>query len=341
MTDNASPLARLGAKKNWCFRSSCRCKQLGQMKAKRCGAVTILGTFRHWSPIPRRRGLRFVIFSLHMMTFTTCIQWDGHPLLLFSDPNMVHSCRTEKFQDQASHVDAKFQVVLLAQDSVLGRGRKGENRLWKRVTPVVTEFAWLPPAIAESFCSTAEEARTYHKFGIPHLGLEGLRFEAHMLIEDIFYLGDTRSADDLAVFTGMSPEQLCLGCGLGVEEPFTPLATSERPKLFAAAYKLLMFVLHDVSAQASNDEERALQLALKPLIENGDCRFVAAVTSLVQSLLEGRTDCPISGVFGAGKTLKIVIAAKENVAAHAFAKLLALEVAGVDQLPCWEARRIC
>ena len=158
------------------------------------------------------------------------IQWDGNPLLLFSDPNMVHACRTENFQDQASHVtnqqhlqmglrkgtailvyyvvgDAKFQVVLLAHDSVLGRGRKGENRLWKRVTPVVPEFAWLPPAIAESFCSTAlyrEEARTYHKFGIPHLGLEGKRFEAHMLIEGIFYLGDTRSADDLAVFTGMS-----------------------------------------------------------------------------------------------------------------------------------------
>ena len=62
----------------------------------------------------------------------------------------------------------------------------------------------------------------------------------------------------------------------------------------------------------------------------------AAVVSLVQSLLEGRTDCPISGVFGAGKTLstaamiadllvmdptlKIMIVIKENVAAHAFAK---------------------
>ena len=31
--------------------------------------------------------------------------------------------------------------------------------------------------------------------------------------------------------------------------------------------------------------------------------FVAAVTSMYQSLLEGKTDCPISGVFGAGKTL--------------------------------------
>ena len=60
------------------------------------------------------------------------------------------------------------------------------------------------------------------------------------------------------------------------------MATGERSKLFAAAYKLLMFVLHDVSAQASSEEERALQLALEPLIENRDCHFVAAVTSVVQ-----------------------------------------------------------
>ena len=37
-------------------------------------------------------------------------------------------------------------------------------------------------------------------------------------------------------------------------------------------------------------------------MENEDGHFIAAVTALVQSLLEGRTDCPISGVFGAGKT---------------------------------------
>ena len=97
-----------------------------------------------------------------------------------------------------------------------------------------------------------------------------------------------------------------------------------------------MFVLHDVSAQASSEEERALQLALRPVIENRDCHFVAAVTSVVQSLFEGRTDCPISGVFGAGKTLpaaamiagllamdpalKIMIVTKKNVAANAFAR---------------------
>ena len=131
---------------------------------------------------------------------------------------------------------------------------------------------------------------------IPHLGLETAQFVADMRVEDIFYLGDTRSADDLAVFTGMAPERLCLGCGLRVEEPFNPLTTGERSKLFAAAQKLLMFVLHDVSAQTHSEEEEALRLALRPLIENGDGHFVAAVTLMVQSLLEGKTDCPISGV---------------------------------------------
>ena len=235
--------------------------------------------------------------------------------------------------------NTQYQAVLIAEDSVVNRGGKGENRLWKRVTPTVTEFAWPPPNIAESFCRNAlyrETARTYHAFDIPHLGLDTSRFVADMRVEDILYLGDTRSADDLAVFTGMAPERLCLGCDLRVDEPFAPLAAGERKKLFYAAQKLLMFVLHEVSAQTFSEEEAALKAALMPLIANKDGHFVAAVTTMFQSLLEGKTDCPISGVFGAGKTLsaaamiagllvmdpslKIMIVTKENVAAHAFAK---------------------
>ena len=67
-------------------------------------------------------------------------------------------------------------------------------------------------------------------------------------------LGDTRSANDLAVFTRMAPERLCLGCGLRVDEPFAPLATGERKKLFYAAQKLLMFVLHEVCAQTFSQD---------------------------------------------------------------------------------------
>ena len=170
------------------------------------------------------------------------------------------------------------------------------GRLWKRVTPTVTEFAWLPPNIAESFCKNAlyrVTELTYHAFDTPHLGLDTKNFVADVFVEDMLYLGDTRSADDLAVFTKMAPERLCLGCGLRVDEPFAPIATGERKKLFYAAQKLLTFVLHEVSAQTLSEEEAALKIALRPLIANKDGHFVAAVIAMFQSLLEGKTDCPI------------------------------------------------
>ena len=302
-------------------------------------------------------------FTSHDHVHHVRIQWNGHPLLLFSDPLMVEACPADHFRKQASHVthqqhlqmglrkgmaillyyvvgSTHHQAVLIAEDSVVGRGGKGDNRLWKRVTPTVTEFAWLPPNIAESFCRNALYTGRLHVRIMPLTSLTWAwitpRFVTDMRVEDILFLGDTRSADDLAVFTGMAPERLCLGCGLRVDEPFAPLATGERKKLFYAAQKLLMFVLHDVSAQTSSQEEAALKSALMPLIVNRDGHFVAAVTTMFQSLLEGKTDCPISGVFGAGKTLsaaamiagllvmdpslKIMIVTKENVAAHAFAK---------------------
>ena len=115
----------------------------------------------------------FYFFSSHDDIHHVRIQWDGHPLLLFSDPKMVSPCDTQKFQEQASHVtnqqhlqmglrkgmaillyymvgELKYQTVLLAHDSALGKGKKGDHRLWRRVTPIATEFAWLPPAIAQS-----------------------------------------------------------------------------------------------------------------------------------------------------------------------------------------------
>ena len=149
------------------------------------------------------------VFSSHDHIHHVRIQWEGHPLLLFSDPNMVAPEHVTKYKDQASHVthqqhlqmglrkgmailvyyvveSTRYQVVLLAQESVLRTGGKSENRLWKRVTPYVTEFAWLPPAIAESFCGKAlyrDNGRVYFPFNQPHLGLGTKDFDGprHLL----------------------------------------------------------------------------------------------------------------------------------------------------------------
>ena len=86
------------------------------------------------------------------------------------------------------------------------------------------------------------------------MGLEGRAFQADIHIEDILFLGDTRSADELAVFTNMAPERLCLGCGLRVEEKFTPISLGERSRLFTASVKLLQFALRAVSASAGDKD---------------------------------------------------------------------------------------
>ena len=97
-----------------------------------------------------------------------------------------------------------------------------------------------------------------------------------------------------------------------------------------------MLLSASASEKELTEEEGALLQAIRPLVRNPDCHFLAVLTALVQSILEGRTDCPISGVFGAGKTraaaamiagllvmdptLKVMVVTKENAAAHAFAK---------------------
>ena len=57
------------------------------------------------------------------------------------------------------HVNEVFQAVLIAQESVANRGKKTDNKLWKRVVLSETEFAWLPPDIAWALCSDALRRR--------------------------------------------------------------------------------------------------------------------------------------------------------------------------------------
>ena len=106
------------------------------------------------------------------------------------------------------------------------------------------------------------------------------------------FLGDTRSAEEFAVFTNMAPERLCLGCGLRAEEKFTPIFPGERGSLFAASVKLLQFALRASSASASTKgltEEKVP--CFRPfdvtVVTNPDCHFLAVLTVLVQSILEG------------------------------------------------------
>ena len=83
----------------------------------------------------------------------------------------------------------------------------------------------------------------------------GRDFSAPIHIEDIFYLGETRSIEDLTVLTRMPAERLCLGCGIRTNEVFCPILPGERANLFNAASRLLRLLLNDQELKLT-DEER-------------------------------------------------------------------------------------
>ena len=55
--------------------------------------------------------------------------------------------------------------------------------------------------------SAGEETANYLAFHEAHMGLQGRAFQANIFIVDMVFLGDTRSAEELAVFTNMALER--------------------------------------------------------------------------------------------------------------------------------------
>ena len=152
-------------------------------------------------------------FTSHDHIHHVRILWGTLPLLLFSDPRMVYPVNVYDFQGQAvhrlhkqhiqlglrkgmavlvyyrvqggPHANTVFQAVLIAHESAATRGKNTENRLWKRVVPSETEFAWLPPDIAWAFCSDALRRRSdcqYLAFHEAHMGLGTLKLIYHLLL---------------------------------------------------------------------------------------------------------------------------------------------------------------
>ena len=200
-------------------------------------------------------------FTSHDHVHHVRIQWNNHPLLLFSDPQMVEALPVEHFRKQASHVTHQqhlqmglrkgmailiyyvvgrthYQAVLIAEESVWIEEAKMKTACETshpdcyRVCVASSQHCWV--LLQECSLYRVTE-HTYHAFDIPHLGLDTTSFVADVFVEDILYLGDTRSADDLAVFTKMAPERLllrmwfesrwafCPNCYRGTEKNFSML----------------------------------------------------------------------------------------------------------------------
>ena len=229
------------------------------------------------------------------------IIWNYDPLLLFSDEQRIGVEGLENISVQGGRIHQltpcphgvtrrSLYVSLLCRCTVPGRKRKNDRAMWKHVLPTSTSFVWLSPELANLFCSDAlqiDDTRAYGNSHVAHLGL-GFDFSAHFVIQGLFYLGETRSAEHLAMCTCMTPERLCLGCGLRADEDLCPLPPQDRSGLFKAATRLLQLVLSEVPLPDETDEEKIVKQTLMTLVHNKDGHFLATLSSLLLSLLEGK-----------------------------------------------------
>ena len=234
-----------------------------------------------------------------------------------------------------------FQCVLIALSADLhtNKQKQGQHKFWKYVSPLRTYFAWLPERLAGTYCSAALDKSSEIPYGEVH-HLQGREEdEKHSFVfQNIYHIGDTKSAQELEVFLRMSRERLRLCCGIQCTDRLHPNGPRQRQKLYTAALKLLWFAVGIDSVQCENAAQAALHAAIWPLLRLEDGHVLATLSAIVLALCEGRTGLAISGVFGAGKTrsaavllagllvfdpsLKLMVLTKENIAAHAFAEHL-------------------
>ena len=182
-------------------------------------------------------------FTSHHHVHHVRIQWNGHPLLLFSDPLVVEARPADHFRKQASHVthqqhlqmglrkgmaillyyvvgDTHYQAVVIAEDSVVGRGGKGENRLWKRVTMIVTKENVAAHAFAKHFL----------RLGLP----DSINSLVGRLVSYVELQKGPASRTDLDIPPAfrndvLKSKQVIIGCGGGLhqecQQPYSPVAT--------------------------------------------------------------------------------------------------------------------
>ena len=288
------------------------------------------------------------------------VEWNNQPILLFADMEAKEYSNAWSYQNAKAVITTRqnvtmglkkgntvllhfqydgqlFQAILMMSGSVPGgKGGVDTHKLWKHVIPRSTDFAWLPSEIAEAFCLPALQLDPKRRYGTLGQCVPAHSPRSIITVDQIYFIGDSRSASELEVFINMPIERLRVGCGLQCTLPHVPLVPSSRTLLFSAAVKLLKFAMGCDGCCANNAAEEALMRAMYPSLCNADEHVLSTIGSLVLALLEGQTDLPISGVFGAGKTrsaailvvgllvfepnLNLMILTKENVAAQAFAE---------------------
>ena len=157
-----------------------------------------------------------------------------------------------------------------------------------------------------------------------------------IVLEELAFLGDTRSRCELLVFAQANPARLPLTMGiLQPDIPVRRMMSERRTKLTDALVRVLRRFLTPIGVSLPGAHDCYMRDCLLALAGHGDGHVLTVAVALLLAILTGRSDLCIAGVFGAGKTRSLavllialsceledfyaVVYTKENVAAKALA----------------------
>jgi len=258
---------------------------------------------------------------------------EGVPILLFSDPNAVppvspwHLCANGNLGSMESNVMAgralfgRFQLpdglrrcaIFLVQEKVMqGTSRAADYRAYRRIAPKSLELVVVSKPVAFAFCGRllVQQPAEVDYFDPARDWPQPIVFHANfsIILEEMAFLGDTRSRCELLVFAQANPARLPLT--MGILQPNIPvrrMPSERRTKLIDALVRVLCRFLTPIGVALPGAHDEYLRDCLLPLAGHGDGHVLAVTVALLLAILTGRSDLCIAGVFGAGKTRSLAV----------------------------------
>ena len=290
---------------------------------------------------------------------------DGAPVLLFCDPTAIPRanpwalCEVGALGSMESNVMAGrallgiFQLqsglrrcaVFIVQEKVMqGTSKSAAYRAYRRIAPKHLELIVVSGPVAREFCGRLLQQ---HASGLEYFDPREdwpQPIEYHMLaslaLEQLFFLGDTRSRYELQVFAQANAARLPLT--MGILQPGIPvrrMSNDRKTQSTDALVRIVRRFLTPATIELEGEYDQYMRDRLLVLAGHGDGHVLTVLVAVLLAVLTGRSDLCIAGVFGAGKTRSLavllialsceikdfsaVIYTKENVAAKALADQIA------------------
>ena len=233
-------------------------------------------------------------------------------------------------------------VIFLVQEKVMqgGTSKTPAQRAIKRIAPKYLELIVVSLPVARTFCGKLLNQYLANMSYFNPADDWPRPIEANMTIaivlEEMAFLGDTRSRHELLVFAQANQARLPLTMGLVQPNiPARRMANEKKVQLTDALVRILSRFLTPASVNMDREYDSYYREHLIPLAAHGDGHVLTVTIAMLLAILTGRSDLCIACVFGAGKTRSLavllialscelkeftaIVYTKENVAAKALA----------------------